>query len=575
MSLTYVTAFLNVYNTPTPDTLIGHIQFQPFYQLAETGVQICIAVHPTYEPLFREISKKFPNIYILKSLDIKDTWIFNSCSKFNELSGSTYTLPTNRNPEKDTEAFLQYQHCKHEILELAIEKNPFNSNNFAWVDFNITQLFRNAEKSKKQLQAIGNCSPKMPFFAIPGCWEKWDMKRHAHHLDNIHWRFCGCFFVADHESMRRFCKLYRDFFPRFLKETKKLVWDVNFWAWLEHNSEWTPTWFIADHNDSCLQIPNEFICSPLEKKYAVSYDYKEIRNYFPSSASYLFYKGKHWLNTRYVSYYLTDQCYYLYPDGTGVIKNKNVLSQLKDHGGVLVPMDYVEMDESSCGLQDAREHRFSRGLEDMRLYEFCGKVRFVATTVGYSKCSRARIVVGDYNIETRNYSNCHVITPPNTDSWCEKNWIPITYEGQEAFIYRWSPMEIGKIVDKPDGSKHLQIIKSHDIQEPWFHKVRGSTTFTKTEEGLLGVVHFSDEGSPRHYYHVVILLDAVTLKPIRYSKPFYFQKIGVEFCIGFTVMEGDYVFWLSRMDRDPLMVRGTYGHQNPACGIPDPLPPPF
>jgi hypothetical protein len=558
MSLTYVTAFLNVYNTPTPDTLIGHIQFQPFYQLAETGVQICIAVHPTYEPLFREISKKFPNVYLLKSLDTKDTWIFNCCSKFNELSGSTYTLPTNRNPEKDTEAFLQYQHCKHEILELAMEKNPFNSNNFAWVDFNITQLFRNAEKSKKQLQAIGNCSPKMPFFAIPGCWEKWDMKRHAHHLDNIHWRFCGCFFVADHESMRRFCKLYRDFFPRFLKETKKLVWDVNFWAWLEHNSEWTPTWFIADHNDSCLQIPNEFICSPLEKKYAVSYDYKEIRNYFPSSASYLFYKGKHWLNTRYVSYYLTDQCYYLYPDGTGVIKNKNVLSQLKDHGGVLVPMDYVEMDESSCGLQNAREHRFSRGLEDMRLYEFGGKVRFVATTVGYSQCSRARIVVGDYNMDTFTYSNCHVITPPNPDSWCEKNWIPITYEGEEAFIYRWSPMEIGKIVDKPDGSKHLQIIKSHDIQEPWFHKVRGSTTFTKTEEGLLGVVHFSDEGSPRHYYHVVILLDPVTLKPIRYSKPFYFQKIGVEFCIGFTVIEGDYVFWLSRMDRDPLMVRGTF-----------------
>jgi hypothetical protein len=119
-------------------------------------------------------------------------------------------------------------------------------------------------------------------------------------------------------------------------------------------------------------------------------------------------------------------------------------------------------------------------------------------------------------------------------------------------------MEIGKIVNRPDGTKQLQIIKSHDIQEPWFHKVRGSTTFTKTDEGLLGVVHFSDEGSPRHYYHVVILLDPVTLKPIRYSKPFYFQKIGVEFCIGFTVIEGEYVFWLSRMDRDPLMIRGTF-----------------
>jgi hypothetical protein len=557
MSLTYVTAFLNVHGVSVPDTIIGHPQFQPFCQLAETGIQICITIHPDFEPAFRDFSKRFTNIYILSTLELKDSWVFKVSSRCR--IDAEYSLPKNRNPEKDTEAFLQYQHCKPEILELAMEKNPFGSDNFAWIDFNITQLFRNAEKSKKQLHAIGAARSKSSFFVIPGCWGKWDVTRQAHHLDNIHWRFCGCFFAADHESMRRFCKLYREFFPRFLKETKTLVWDVNFCAWMEHISDWNPTWFIADHNDSCLQIPNQIICSPIEKKYAVSYDYKEIRNYFPSSAAYLFYKGKHWINTRYVSYYLTDQCYYLYPDGTGIIKNKNVLSQLKDHGGVLVPMDYVEMDESTCGLKDAKEHRFSRGLEDMRLYEFGGKVRFVATTVGYSQCSRARIVVGDYNIETHNYSNCNVIVPPNPDSWCEKNWVPVTYEGQEAFIYKWSPMEIGKIVDKLDGTKQLQIIKTHDIQEPWFHKVRGSTTFTKTEEGLLGVVHFSDEGSPRHYYHIIILLDAMTLNPIRYSKPFYFQKIGVEFCIGFTVMEGDYVFWLSRMDRDPLMVRGTLG----------------
>ena len=553
MSTTYVTAFLNIHNIDKPESILTHPQFNPIIQLIETGIQICITIHPAFDALFRDVAKKHPNLHILSTLEIKDSWVAQECARC-----QPYSLPNNRNPEKDTEAFLQYQHCKPEILEMAIQKNPFGSQYFAWLDFNIIQLFRNVEKSKKQLQMIGSCSSKTPFFTIPGCWGKWDATRHSHHLDNIHWRFCGCFFIADYDSVLRFCKLYRNFFPRFLRETKKLVWDVNFWAWLEHVSDWNPTWYIADHNDSCLQIPNDYICGPIEKKYAVSYDYKEIRNYFPSSAAYLFYKGKHWLNTRYVSYYLTDQCYYLYPDGTGVIKNKNILSQLKDHGGVLVPMDYKEMDESSCGLQEVKEHRFSRGLEDMRLYEFGGKVRFVATTVGYSQCSRARIVVGDYNIETQNYSNCHVIVPPNPDSWCEKNWIPITYEGQEAFIYRWSPMEIGKIVNRPDGTKQLQIIKSHDIQEPWFHKVRGSTTFTKTDEGLLGVVHFSDEGSPRHYYHVVILLDPVTLKPIRYSKPFYFQKIGVEFCIGFTVIEGEYVFWLSRMDRDPLMIRGTF-----------------
>jgi hypothetical protein len=71
---------------------------------------------------------------------------------------------------------------------------------------------------------------------------------------------------------------------------------------------------------------------------------------------------------------------------------------------------------------------------------------------------------------------------------------------------------------------------------------------------LLGVTHFSEEGSPRRYYHVLMELDPVNLKPLRYSMPFYFLNKGVEFCIGFSVINDDYVFWISQNDRDPLTV---------------------
>lgn len=124
----------------------------------------------------------------------------------------------------------------------------------------------------------------------------------------------------------------------------------------------------------------------------------------------------------------------------------------------------------------------------------------------------------------------------------------------EIFIYKWSPMEIGKLVKSENGELNLEIIESYDIQEPWFHKLRGSTVFSKVDGKLLGVTHFSEEGSPRRYYHMLIELDPVNLKPLRYSIPFYFLNKGVEFCIGFTVIKDDYVFWISQNDRDPLTV---------------------
>jgi hypothetical protein len=71
---------------------------------------------------------------------------------------------------------------------------------------------------------------------------------------------------------------------------------------------------------------------------------------------------------------------------------------------------------------------------------------------------------------------------------------------------------------------------------------------------LVGVAHFSEEHSPRHYYHVLVLLEKETLKPVRYSRVFYFEKLSIEFCIGFCVRREKYAFWVSRFDRDPVLI---------------------
>jgi hypothetical protein len=93
--------------------------------------------------------------------------------------------------------------------------------------------------------------------------------------------------------------------------------------------------------------------------------------------------------------------------------------------------------------------------------------------------------------------------------------------------------------------------------------MKGSANLVDMGDVLVGVVHFSEELRPRHYFHVLVELDRTTLEPLRYSDPFYFSAVSIEFCIGFSfrgsVVDGqrcgDYGFWISQMDRDPMLIR--------------------
>jgi hypothetical protein len=82
---------------------------------------------------------------------------------------------------------------------------------------------------------------------------------------------------------------------------------------------------------------------------------------------------------------------------------------------------------------------------------------------------------------------------------------------------------------------------------------KGSSAFIEYNGELIGVTHFSEDAMPRRYFHMLIVLDKTTYAPIRYSKPFVFEKVGIEFCIGFDACGDKYRFWISRFDRDPVL----------------------
>jgi hypothetical protein len=164
------------------------------------------------------------------------------------------------------------------------------------------------------------------------------------------------------------------------------------------------------------------------------------------------------------------------------------------------------------------------------------------------------MVIGEYDITDYSFKNCIIAKPPY-ESVCEKNWIPIKDNNMDVwFIYKWHPMQIGRIVDES-----LEIHKSYDTSTIVFGKIRGSSCCIEdTIEGVNGlvcVVHFSEELYPRQYFHRLVLLEKNTFKPLKYTDPFYFNHLGIEFCIGFMKKEMDYIFWISKIDRDPSMVK--------------------
>ena len=244
-----------------------------------------------------------------------------------------------------------------------------------------------------------------------------------------------------------------------------------------------------------------------------------------------------------------------------MIRNVNVLSHLDKDSN---PEGFQEVDETGVVIPVFKD-ACSTGLEDMRLFSDSGRLRFIATTLGYTSNGKARMIVGDYS--DKGVSNCELIEAP-TDTKCEKNWIPLS---NNHYIYQWSPFQIGRV----DKGK-LRIVKSCDMSAfPVFDKVRGSSIFQGTNvptisEGTkvlskeynnnsLGVVHFSEEGNPRRYYHMLVLLEQKssspdTWIPVKHSAPFYFANIGIEFCIGFLKTNTHYTFWISQMDRDPMVI---------------------
>ena len=471
-------------------------------------------------------------------------------------------LPKNRNEQKDTLDHLWNTHLKvYCLYHTALLENEFETSHFAYIDFHAPNLFQK-EFTLGYLKAnfgkphLFTAKPNQMY--LPGCWGK------AEHIgsdfsDSVHWRFCGSFMFGSFDAIVQFYQHYSTYFSDFLdSQNRTLGWEVNYWAYMETTiDDWNPIWYQANHDDSMVYIPGVFGYKKLADypdTVTQVYDYPNMSPYRPMSAAYVVYKDRVYLNTRYVNYWIYDNGSYYYPEDEGVIRTLNVCSEMSPES----PLNYQIMTDICPFASNAAV--FSEGLEDIRLYvsNETGELCFIATTMGYSHTDRIRMIRGVYDVEAQQCRNFQNLDPPQ-ETWCEKNWAPIPLpDGSDGFVYKWYPLEIGKVVKRSDadpfsiGKLEIVVEKEMDTR---FKNMKGSTPFVAHgEKYLIGVVHFSEEMRPRQYYHRVVILDKTNFDVVKCSDIFCFMKASVEFCIGCRVRGNKMGFWISKMDRDPMYV---------------------
>lgn len=503
------------------------------------------------------ISETYPEIIILS---LENPWEY--------LKELPFELPSARNIEKDTTEHILNTHSKIYCLQRAVELSETTPFSYLWIDFDIKNISSSHDKPLQTFIHELSCRTDLAFpiddnMVLPGCWQKIDKKNMdttenaSAFFNNICWRFSGGVMWGNHLAIRRFWKLYQKYLPFIVSKYGILTWEVNFWAWLETmEPKWNPIWYPGDHNDSIVHIPGRLWSTKLDGSVSIHGNVQlEIQNYNPMSASYLYFNDKHYLNIRYVNYYICSDGLYWWPSSENrIIRSKNICVELDTD--TFSHKSYLEM-KNELGMI-SYPGRFSEGVEDIRLFLDKEEICFIGSTLEYSISGKIRMIIGNYDLENGICKNGRLIEPP-VDTYCEKNWIPIQDTNKDVwFIYKWYPMQIGKIISKAEDSLYLEIQKTHNTSSIVFSKVRGSSCFIEDTiegiEGYVGIVHFSEELYPRQYFHRLVLLEQDTFKPLKYTDPFYFQHLGIEFCIGFTKKEMDYVFWISQIDRDPCMI---------------------
>ena len=274
-------------------------------------------------------------------------------------------------------------------------------------------------------------------------------------------------------------------------------------------------------------VPNKIIDH--SHKIKVNINDSENQEFNSSTPCIIKYKDGYLMNIRLVNYKIK-------PDGS-YEWIKNIITLNKK---IIMDKDF---NVQSVNIIDQKFcDRLYIGVEDIRLYNYNNFVpssnddTIIYIATGYHKNDKLGIVTNKYRDELDPIELYIPDTFPRTD--CEKNWVFI----KDRIIYKWFPLTICKL------NKNF-LEKTNEIKMPnIFKHVRGSTCASYFNNQYWLVAHIVSYEKPRHYYHILIILDD-NYELVKYSRLFKFEGEPIEYCLGLIVEKDRVIMTYSTWDR--------------------------
>jgi hypothetical protein len=343
---------------------------------------------------------------------------------------------------------------------------------------------------------------------------------------------------------------------QYIKHNKILPFPGNLLSWVEKNNseEWNIQTYQGNSN-TFFHIPFHLFCPLLVQEKIKKERLPEISGFYASNTNFLqISDNEGYMNIRYINYYLgMKQTFFDKHKSINTTKNLASKVYFNKEGNPIYQQTKIM--KENIHLPRFENNRISLGVEDIRLFPWKGKIMYIGTTLEYSHFGKSRMIMGTWDFENGALNDAELLHPPDLNSPCEKNWIPMIENDELWFIYKWWPFEVGQL-EQIEGRNQLVIKKTYSLPpNRWMERFRGSTCFHEEERGLIGVVHFREYVQQRVvYFHCLVVLDKTSWIPIYVSHPFCFFKYEIEYCIGFKENIQDYSFWVSRNDRNPVYV---------------------
>lgn len=238
---TIVTAFV---------TKINNVEFRSYEKYIELGKKLISQPIPTvcflekhiFDEHFSSELSQYPHTHFI-IFEKDENYLLQYEHQLTDFYVNT------DNPTKDTPGYMFTQCHKTEWIRMAIEKNPFETSNFVWVDFGIYHMIRNEMGFALYLEQMSR--NKYDSIRIASCVDpnkecKVDIFR------DITWFFAGSVFGGSAEKLVVFSKIMKAFCLEIIEKEKHLMWEINIWYLLHKQYPDLFSPYTCDHNLTIL-----------------------------------------------------------------------------------------------------------------------------------------------------------------------------------------------------------------------------------------------------------------------------------------------------------------------------------